>query len=118
MPIQSLAEFRQTFICEPVKVELTGEGYPPFECYLKPMTSRDRDAYEASVAGIDGKRDLDNLRARLVAKCLCDESGDLICKNAKHEGILGGLPSIVIRDLFERAAELNGMEALEEAGKD
>jgi hypothetical protein len=119
MPIQSIAEFRQAFACDPVEVKLDGDGYDAFECYLKPMTSRDRDAYEASVAGIDGKRDLDNLRARLVAKCLCDESGVLMCKNQKHEHILGDLPSIVIRDLFDKCAELNGMDAdaVDEAGK-
>jgi hypothetical protein len=88
MTIQSLAEFKQTFTCDPVEVRLEGDGYQSFDCYLKPMTSRDRDAYEASVAGIDGKRDLDNLRARLVAKCLCDENGALLCTAAKHENIL------------------------------
>jgi hypothetical protein len=82
----------------------------------KPLTSAQRDHFEASVVGVDGKRDLSNLRARLVADCLVTADSKPV-GTAKE---LGQLDARLIGALFEKVRELNGMageESIEEAGK-
>lgn len=115
MAIQSLAEFQSTFAPKAVEVEVTVAKEGTFKVYLKPLTSAQRDAFEASVVGVDGKRDLSNLRARLVADCLVTAEGKPI-GSAKE---LGNLDARLVGALFEEVRKLNGMdsEAVEEAGK-
>lgn len=117
--IQSLEAFQNTFSTAPVKVDINPPGHDKFECLFKPLSSLDRDEYEASVAGVDGKRNLSNLRARLVSLCLCDEKGKLIASGANAQ-LLGDLPAVVVGAMFDKVRELNGMdaEADEEAGND
>ena len=116
MAIQSLADFQQTFSCAPVEVEIKVPGKDALSVFLKPLTSAQRDRFEASVVGVDGKRDLSNLRARLVADCLVDAKGKPI-GNAKD---LGELDARLVGELFDAVRRLNGMDddAVEEAGKD
>ena len=68
-------------------------------CFLRVMSARVRDAYEESV--FDGEtRNTDNLGARLVVRCLCDESGELLFGDAKEgEEVLGNMPTTVIERL-------------------
>ncbi len=115
MVIQSLAEFQQTFQPKPVEIEVTVAKEGVYKVYLKPLTSAQRDAFEASVVGQDGKRDLSNLRARLVADCLVTAEGKPI-GSAKE---LGGLDARLVGALFDEVRKLNGMDsdAVEEAGK-
>ena len=116
MAIQSLAEFQQTFKCEPVEVEVEVSGMDkPMQVFLKPLTSAQRDAFEASVVGVDGKRDLSNLRAKLVANCLVTEKG----KAVGNPQQIGQLDARLVGALFDKVRELNGMDAedVEEAGK-
>ena len=84
--------------------------------YLLPLPSADRDFFEASVVGIDGKRNLVNLRARLVAQCWCFEDASMV-GNPKT---VGSFRADVLGQLFDRVRHLNGMDAedIEEAGKD
>ena len=74
MAIQSLEQFQSTFGSAPIAITLEQFGKDAV-FYLKPLSSADRDNFEASVVGIDGARNLQNLRARLVALCWCDEDG-------------------------------------------
>ena len=116
MKIQSLAEFQTTFAPKPVETEIEVDG-KVFSVLLKPLTSAQRDHFEASVVGVDGKRDLSNLRARLVADCLVTADSKPV-GTAKE---LGQLDARLIGALFEKVRELNGMageESIEEAGKD
>lgn len=118
MAIQSLEQFRSNFGSRPVEVELpqfAKEG-ESFSVFLRPLKSRDRDNFEASIVGVDGKRDLHNLRARLVALCWCDEEG----KPIGSEDEVGELRADFIGALFDKVRELNGMDSddVEEAGKD
>lgn len=116
MALQSLAEFQTTFACKPVEVSVDVPGKDAgLSVYLRPLTSAQRDAFEASVVGVDGKRDLSNLRARLVADCLVDEGGKPV-GNAKQ---IGELDARVVGALFDAVRHLNGMDAedVEEAGK-
>ena len=114
--IQSLAEFQSTFKTDPVEVEVHVPGTDAaYSVFLKPLTSAQRDKFEASVVGVDGKRDLSNLRARLVCDCLVDESGKAI----GNANAIGSLDARLVGALFDKVRELNGMddEAVEEAGK-
>lgn len=43
------------------------------EVQVRTMTGTDRDAFEASLIGKEGR--LENVRARLVSLAVCDESG-------------------------------------------
>lgn len=117
MAFQTLAEFSANFGSDPVEVDLpqfAKDG--AFSIFLKPLSSKDRDNFEASVVGMNGERDLQNLRARLVAKCLCDEKGKPIGNPAQ----IGELRADFIGAIFDKVRELNGMDAddVAEAGKD
>lgn len=113
---QKLEQFRSHFSSKPVEIELPefARDGASFSVYLKPLTSKDRDNFEASVVGVDGERDLSNLRARLVSKSLCTKDGELIAT----EDELGELSAEFIGALFDKVRELNGMTDDDEAGKD
>lgn len=115
MTIQTLEQFQSTFANKPVKVVLDQFGKDA-TFYLKPLSSIDRDSFEASIVGQKGKRDLHNLRARLLAMCLCDKDGKVI-GNAKQ---IGGLRADLVGALFDEVRHMNGMDAddVVEAGKD
>lgn len=85
--------------------------------FLKPLTSEERDGFESSIVGVDGKsRNMANLRARLVALCWCDEDGKPV-GNAKE---IGALRADLVGALFAKIREINGMdtESVEEAKND
>ena len=113
--IQTLEQFQATFASEPVEVKLEQFGKDAV-FYLKPLVSTDRDNFEASVVGVDGKRNLANLRARLVSLCWCDAEGKPI-GSAKQ---IGGLRADLVGALFDEIRSMNGMDSddVEEAGKD
>ena len=115
MTIQSLEQFRLSFDDKPVECKLAKFGKDAV-FFLKPLTSADRDNFEASVVGVDGKRNLQNLRARLVALCWCDKDGKPIGSSKD----VGSLRSDLIGALFDEIRTINGMDAdaVEEAGKD
>ena len=117
MTIQTLEQFQATFAAKPVKVSLEQFGKDA-AFYLKPLTSADRDNFEASIVGAEGKqRNLANLRARLVALCWCDKDGNPI-GSAKD---IGTLRADLVGALFDEVRHLNGMDPEEdvgEAGKD
>lgn len=115
MTIQTFEQFSQTFASVPVEVTLEQFGKDAV-FYLKPLRSVDRDNFESSVVGVDGKRNLQNLRARLVALCLCSEDGEPIATPEQ----LGSLRADLVGALFDEVRHMNGMDAdeVEEAGKD
>jgi len=130
MASQTLAKFSTVFSTEPVRVEfkefakdgftsddvkaLQDEGLDAI--YLKPLTSAQRADLEASIAGLEGKKDAHNLYARFVAPCWVDSDG----KNLGNAQAVGQLRADLIATLFKKVSELNGMgaEAVDEAGKD
>lgn len=105
MTIQTLQEFQTTFGMDPIEVQVTA-GEVEFSIFLKPLSSKDRDAFEASVVGVKGKTNLDNLRARLVQKCWVDGEG----KSIGTEAQIGAQRADVIAAIFEKVRELNGMD--------
>ena len=113
MAIQSLEQFQQTFAAKPVEVTL--EPFGKDAVFLKPLVSADRDNFEASVVGVDGKRNLANLRARLVSLCWCNEEGKPIGTPKQ----IGELLADLVGALFDEIRSMNGMDTddVEEAGK-
>jgi hypothetical protein len=79
------------------------------------MTGTDRDAFEASVVTADGKPNLRNMRAKLVAACVVDEAGKRLFSPADIEA-LGGKSSSALDRIAKVAQRLNrlGDEQLEE----
>lgn len=131
MASQTLDKFRAVFSTDPVRVEyeefakdgsftetdikaLKDEGLDAI--YLKPLTSAQRADLEASIAGLEGKKDAHNLYARFVAPCWCEADG----KNLGTAQQIGQLRADLIAALFRKVSELNGMagDSVDEAGKD
>jgi len=107
MAIQSLQEFQSTFSMDAVEVDVQLGKDAPFSIYLKPLSSAARDSFEASVVGEKGKRNLANLRARLVANCWVDGEGKAIGTPEQ----IGAQRADLVGAIFDKVRELNGMDA-------
>jgi len=112
---KTLEQFRKSFGSTPVEVDIDLGKDASFSVWLRPLKSRDRDNFEASVVGVDGHRDLHNLRARLVALCWVDEDGTPV----GSEDEIGDLQADFVGALFDAVRKMNGMDtdSVEEAGK-
>jgi hypothetical protein len=117
MTIQTLAEFQTSFGSKPIEVNLSEKFGKDAVFYLKPLVSMERDAFEASVVGNEKSgRNLNNLRAKLVALCWCDKAGKPV-GTAKE---IGTLRADLVGGLFDEIRSINGMdsdEAVEDAAK-
>lgn len=84
------------------------------------MTAADRDAWEAeSMPEGDGEQPrLENLRARLCARCIVNEAGKRLYSD-DEAGALGAKSAAAINRLYEVARRLSGIgrEAVEERAK-
>ena len=84
--------------------------------FLRPMTSTERDDYEAealSFASDDSeakKKFLKNFRARHVAKCLVDEDGNRLFEEDQVEA-LGKKSARAMQRLFDRFQKINAISA-------
>lgn len=75
---------------------------------VRAMTGFDRDAFSESLAkDSDGNVDLSNYRAKLLSKCIVDESGDLVFTDS-DVGALGKKSASAIAAVFAVAERLNG----------
>lgn len=79
------------------------------------MSGRDRDAFEASVITTDGRPALNDLRAKLAARCIVDEAGNRLFSDAEIDA-LGGKSSGALDRVVAVAQRINriGDQALEE----
>ena len=89
---------------------------------ISTMTAADRDAFEASMIpekGKDKTKQLENFRARFVARCVVDDEGNTIFSH-KDMVELGRKSASVLSTLFEACRELNGMTDadVDELGKE
>jgi hypothetical protein len=82
------------------------------DVYISTMTASDRDSYEMSVANIQAsgkvKATMQNIRAKLVGRCLVDEDGKRLFDESKIEE-LGKKSAKVLDRLFDIASKLNGI---------
>lgn len=81
---------------------------------IRVMSGLARDRFEAGLAKEPGN----NLRARLVALCLCDEAGKLLFSEADLVA-LGEKSAPALHRVFEAAIKLNaiGKDGVDEAEK-
>lgn len=80
---------------------------------VRGLSGRERDAFEADVQEIRGKDvrvNRQNFRAKLLARCLVDESGKRIFGPDEVEA-LGGKSAVAIDRVMEAALRLSGMGA-------
>lgn len=82
---------------------------------IRVMSGAERDAYEAEIvgnrAGKDRRLNLQNLRAKLVARCLVDETGAPMYdfRNSSDIGALGDMDAAGLNRVFEACQRLNGL---------
>ena len=88
------------------------------EVLVSEMTGSARDAFEQSLVAKDGQRDLANLRARLLVRCLVDEGGNRLYAD-DETALLGNKAAGALDRLFAVAQRLNslGAAAEEDAAK-
>lgn len=89
--------------------------------YVQELTGKERDAFEASLSSIKGKNitmTMDNVRAKLVIRSLCDEDGLRVFEDADLESV-GNLPASELDKVFEVAQRISGLkkEDIEELTK-
>jgi len=85
------------------------------EIIVATMSGHDRDAFEASIVTSEGKTNLQNMRAKLVAACAVDADGNRLFKPADIEA-LGGKSASALDRIAQAAQRLNrlGDKQLEE----
>lgn len=79
---------------------------------LRALTGAERDAYESDVTqtrGRDVQVNFKNLRAKLVARCLIDEEGNLPFNSKQGIEALGKKNASVLVRLFDKCRKLSGM---------
>lgn len=79
--------------------------------YVKGMTAKERDDFEASIIRMNGKVrkvDMRDLRAKLVSKSICDEDGKLLF-DEKDIKELGEKSASAVQRIFTVAQELSGL---------
>jgi len=99
-------------ICKADDRSLVEVGVPewtPDTLYLRPISGRDRDDYEQALvaAQTSGKR-VENLRALLVAKSLCDSDNNRLFEDGEV-ALLGAKSGAVLDRLFDQVRKINGM---------
>lgn len=85
---------------------------------LRVMTGTEREKYETT-AVVNGKFVIEDFRARLLCKTLCDDQGNRLFSDDEI-GTVSSFPSPVLIQLFSEAQKLNALspEAVDElAGK-
>lgn len=78
---------------------------------LRTMTGEERDAFEAEVYDVKGEEVIvkrDNYMAKLLCRCLVDDSGNRIF-NDKEVKELGKKSAKALKRLFAVAQDLNGL---------
>jgi len=71
---------------------------------LRVMTGTERDRFEGEFVG--GNKNVDMVRAKLVAKCLCDEEGNRLFTEQEIPS-LGEKSAAVLDRLFSECMKLN-----------
>lgn len=86
--------------------------------FLRVISSRERDQLESEISAGSKSGNLSNIRAKLVVRSLCDDTGKRLFTDADVE-LVGDMPAPMIGMLFEACARHNGMTggAVEDARK-
>lgn len=85
------------------------------EVFVGVMTGTDRDAFEGGSRTAEGKVDLKtNVRARLLVKCLVDETGKRLFADG-DAAELGLHSSVILDQLWDKAIAINKLSKKEVA---
>lgn len=78
---------------------------------VRGLTGAERDKWEANLLpDRRGKKDLTNLRAKLIVLCVVDENGERIFCDADVAEI-GQFPAAILSTIFDVAQRLSGFDA-------
>lgn len=80
---------------------------------MRGLTGSERDAYESSLFQQRGEKRIlrmENVRARLVARCIVDDEGNRLFSDEEVKA-LGGKSGKVLDRLFDEARKLSGLTA-------
>ena len=98
--------------------ELVAVEIPEWQgtAYIRPMTGKERDAYDLETVG-NGKPE--NMRARMAVRVICDEKGERIFKDSDAE-MLGNKSATALDRVYRAMERQNklGATEIEEAKKD
>lgn len=72
------------------------------------MSGTQRDRFEAGIVNAEGKVEMRNMRAKLVAACVVDENGQAIFSDADIEA-LGGKSAAALERVVKVAQRINKM---------
>jgi hypothetical protein len=78
---------------------------------VRGMTGAERDTFEASIMDLNGKDskiNFQNMRAKLLSKCIVDEQGKRLFDDADID-ILSGKSAMALNRVFEVAQQLCGL---------
>jgi hypothetical protein len=79
--------------------------------YIKEWTSQERDRFEGSMIIGKGKRatvTIDNIRAKMFVRSVCDKNGTLIFADKDAEEI-GSLPAAEVEKVYAKCQEVNSV---------
>lgn len=88
------------------------------DVFFRKMNAKDEDSYNWSMmqwVDVEGEtrqkleRDLVNSRCKYLVRVLCTAKGDRLFADDEHE-LLGRKPPNVIKELFEKAQEVAGLD--------
>lgn len=77
--------------------------------FIRVMSGSQRDAWEADVMKASEAKSFENMRAKLLARVLCDEKGDCLFNSDEDITALGAKSGVVLQRLFEAATKLNAI---------
>ncbi len=78
--------------------------------YVRTMTAQERDDFEQSTLGEDGRPSMGNIRARLAVCTVVDEDGNRLFEDGDAEA-LGRKSASAVNRIFEVAQRLNRLRA-------
>ena len=90
------------------------------EVFVVGMSGDDRDRFDSewgarlNEGDKDEPMDLGGLRAKVVAKTLCDESGVLFCSSEAHATQLGRKSAAALDRVFSLGCKLSGIDLADE----
>lgn len=79
------------------------------DVYIRNLTGRALDAYQFSLADEKGELDFTDRRAKLLARCLCDDKGKRLFSEAQIEALSGKSGDVLDR-LFVIAERHNKLD--------
>lgn len=99
-----------------VEVDLSGEGEWGGSVMIRVMSGTERDRFESDFVG--GSKTVENVRAKLVAKCVCDANGVRLFSEEEIP-VLGEKSAAVLDKLFAACMKHNRFtkEDVSELGK-